>query len=305
MWGPLQEYTFLQVKGPDAEVFLQGQCTCDISALNTSTNFLLGAHCNHKGRMLSNFILIKIAADCFLLKLHASIAELAFSALKKYIVFSKAEITVVSSYLSLGLTGQQVPGEETLQESASKLQKSQYCLWGQSALLQHASNQWEIWLHKEDIASILPLMEKPLAFTQNDWDQLNISMGLAEVRVQTSGQFLPQEINFQLVDGISFSKGCYTGQEIIARIHYKASLKKHMYRVRTSADSLISPATEIFDGDSNKLLGTVLMSAFSPDGHIDLLALLPDSAIDQEKPVLLDNSVRNLQCLPLPYAIPK
>src|SRR5690606_29213728 len=107
-------------------------------------------------------------------------------------------------------------------------------------------------------------------------------------------------LNFQLVDGISFGKGCYTGQEIIARMHYKGKVKKHMYRGVADVDKPPMPASPIVDG-TGKGIGKVVFAAWDENRRAEFLALASDDAVDYAAFI----SEAKISWLPLPYAIPK
>lgn len=303
---PLNDYALLVVSGEDATKFLQGQCTCDFNQLQ-SGSWLLGAHCNPKGRMLSSFRAIRFDNGDIALRVHASIAELATQALSKYIVFSKATIHCQQLY-AIGLvipTDQQpsLPLDLPLPAEGSVTLIGNRC-----ALLRLSPERYELWSQtSESLNDLLSLFEANAAITPREqWTLSEIAEGITEVRAESTEQLLPQDLNFQLINGISFSKGCYTGQEIIARMHYKASLKKHLYRAVSIETGLPIPAygTNILDAKNQRRVGIVVSSAPQRDRRIQLLALVNDDATKQDYVLLDTDSKPKLQWLPLPYAIP-
>ena len=309
-WAPLSQHALIRVSGVDAEKFLQGQCTCDVLELKTHNTFLSGAHCNHKGRMLSSFDMALVDENTYLLRVHKSVAELAYQDLKKYIIFSKADISLEKNYLSLGLFGQNlaslvndIPNLNTVEDTSEE--NKTYAVENDKITLRHSPNQWEIWLKIDTAKTLINRLKEYTQYTPQYWDYLNIKRGIGEVRSHTREELLPQEINLQLVGGVSFNKGCYTGQEVVARMHYKATLKKHMYRARLQTEEVPLPGTRLIENGSEKVLGSVILAAQSDSGQIELLALCTDSAIGQKKVSLSTDSSVNLQWLALPYAIPK
>jgi len=302
----LSEYRLLTVSGPDSVTFLQGQCTCDISQLN-SGHWLLGAHCNIKGRMHSSFYAARIDENTIGLRLHSSIAENALNALKKYSVFSKVELTLAPAWI-MGLNH---PDQSTLPNTTIKLPPVNETSHPENGLtvLRLDKNRSEIWASQAAALDHLwPHITQGLNLTsQAVWSRLNIEQGIAEVRAETVEALLPQELNFQLINGVSFSKGCYTGQEIIARLHYKATLKKHLYRATTALlDNESSPiyGTEIVDKDTGKRLGSVIQSLSGNNNQWLLLVLVNDLAVHTDSAVLALGSQPKLTWQPLPYAIP-
>ena len=294
------------VTGEDAEKFLQGQCTSDFKRL-ANKEWLLGAHCNVKGRMHSSFYAARINEDSIGLRIHRSIAEPALAALKKYIVFSKAQITIKPAYL-IGLV---LPANsKTLPDSTLQLPDTgQYSIQPElGSVLRLDESRAEIWA--EDEQSLRNLWSKLPADSElgSDalWQQLNIAYGIAEVRADSFEKLIPQELNFQLLNGISFSKGCYTGQEIIARMHYRANLKKHLYRAQTTLT--ISDQEPVFGTrvlSTNLSNGGFVVSAVHiSERYWELLVLIKDDLIDVNSAFLELNSQPKLSWLPLPYAIP-
>ena len=297
---PRVNHAQLQVSGPDTQKFLQGQCTCDLNRLE-SVEFLLGAHCTHKGRMNSSFVIAPLASGAMGLQVHSGIIDHALASLKKYIVFSKAEIAVADNMGSVYLTGPDA--ENILRElgltapSPGKFYQSD-----QITVLQHAQHQFEIWSREETLLGLC--QSAPVLTAENYVDLLNIRRGIGEVRAETIEEFIPQDLNFQLTGGVSFSKGCYTGQEIIARMHYKGKIKKHMYRGVADAGNPPAPATPIVDG-ADKNVGKIVFAAHNENRQAVFLALVNDDATEGETFSSGPDSRAKISWQPLPYAIPK
>ncbi len=297
---PRTNHTLLTVSGPDSNKFLQGQCTCDVNRLDDGS-ILLGAHCNHKGRMNSSFTAALLGNDGIGLLVHSSIHDHAFTSLKKYIVFSKAEIAIADNFGSIYLAGPEA--EQTLRQvGLAAPPPGEFLQSGQATILQPAPDQFEIWADEETLLKLCRLQAKPVS--ENYVDLLNIRRGLGEVRAETVEEFIPQDLNFQLTDGVSFSKGCYTGQEIIARMHYKGKIKKHMYRGAVDVGVLPPPGTAVIDSE-DKSIGKIVYSAHDENHRAELLALVNDDALESEAFISGTNSRAKISWLPLPYAIPK
>jgi folate-binding protein YgfZ len=213
----------LSVNGEDALRFLQGQTTCDMRDVS-DTHSTLGAFCTPKGRVFANFRTFKIA-DTFYLHMDESIAESTRLALDKYIRFFKATMTDESKqWYGLGVAGKEA--EKYFKKDAVELPK---IINGVSRIetgvivrLPHSEPCFEIWfnsallraVHKSELSNELK------ETSASGWDLLNIRAGLARITSETVEAFTPHMINYQAVGGVSFTKGCYTGQEIVARTHY-------------------------------------------------------------------------------------
>lgn len=293
---PLLDHVLIEVKGPDAEKFLQGQCTCDFKSI-ANGKFSLGAHCNVKGRMVSSFTAAKLGSEHFGLRTHKSNAENALATLKKYAVFSKVTLEISSSLAPVAVFNAQaneIPFFDATAEAGFST------ALGQGARLPHTNNMQELWLTHEHIQQLLEQL--PVAAPHN-WLAYNIAQGIAEVTADSTEQFIPQEINLQLLGGVSFNKGCYTGQEIVARMHYKATLKKHMYRAQLAATTSAPATGSQLVNEEGKNVGQVVQSVTTATGA-EILALALDTVAHSENVHCETNPQQKLQWLALPYAIP-
>lgn len=300
---PLHRYALLEIEGPDAEKFLQGQCTCDFKKLGNDQR-LLGAHCDPKGRMQSNFVAAKAGENKIALRVHYSIVESAMAALKKYIVFSKAEIKI-SDYAIVGLHG---PGTQKVIEKlcGKTLQAKEFFFNENFTVIAHSEECFELWITPAFLPNFFTASDAVDLNLQSDepWQQMSISRGEAELTSELAGELLPQEINLQLVDGISFDKGCYTGQEIVARLHYKGKLKKRMVRGRSSMPLYPYPGSALTaTDDAIKAKGTLINAVKVAPDAVEFLAICDDALVEADNIIFDDKSPAKTQWLPLPYAI--
>ncbi len=292
----------LLVKGPDAGKFLQGQVTCDVKELNEPVT-RLGAQCNPKGRILLSFRALQMNNETIALRLPASMMESAQKTLGKYIVFSKAKLQDGGNDFALfGLFGDSAAA---VASTFFQQLPTTYEGWIEkdgSYLIQLAANRFECWVATATVGSFLDAIEKQTQkVSADEWQLLDIAAGIGEVYPESYELFTPQELNYQLVNGINFRKGCYTGQEIVARLHYRGKLKRHMYRFEYKNDQIPPPGTTIINSLSGQNAGTVVMAALNQQGKIELLASLLDEQIDQAK---VESATEKLSQLSLPYAIP-
>src|SRR5690606_2153977 len=131
------------------------------------------------------------------------------------------------------------------------------------------------------------------------WDYLNIVHGIGEVRPQTREEFIPQMLNLQHLGGISFRKGCYTGQEIIARMQYLGKLKRRMYRLRTQANTLFQPGTSIHSEEKTNQ-GTLVMAQWCGIDTQEVLAVLTADAAAANT-LIIGDAPCSIEILGLPY----
>lgn len=301
-WVPMPDYRLILVEGPDAITFLQGQCTCDFTQLARS-QILLGAHCNPKGRVHSSFGAAAIAPDKIALRVHHSIAQDALSALQKYAVFSKAALSVLDQYALFSIIG---PGAKTNVEQLLGQTPVIEHFHGRDelCLLHHEQDMFEIWCPWNTLATI-DTSHCSWSKDSNLWRLTNIRRGIADVRAEIQEQLIPQEMNMQFNGGVSFDKGCYTGQEIVARLHYRGQLKKHMYRGKVALPSSPKSGTAIYmDADTQKPAGLVINAAESEEDNVyEVLALVSSERLSAGTCVTALDLSSEITWLSLPYAI--
>lgn len=297
----LRQTQLLLVKGPEASKFLQGQVTCDLRELNAPVT-RIGAQCNPKGRILISFRALQIDTDTIALRIPASMMEKAKSSLGKYIVFSKAKLHDDSEYGLFGIYGDDAKRAAKTIFNKLPAGNDGWIEKDGNILIQLAQDRFECWIKPADaIAFEQQLVDHTIGGDINDWELLNIRAGIADIYPETVELFTPQEINYQLINGVNFRKGCYTGQEIVARLHYRGKLKRHMYRFEITASLLPTLGTPLVNATTGHISGHIVATAFSADNRIEILASLLDEQLDQ---VTLEASTEFLKQLPLPYAIP-
>ena len=237
----LNQFSALKINGPDAERFLQGQLTCNMSDI-TTTNVGYGACCTAKGRTVANFN-ISFDGENYWLILPSDSADVLEKHLQKYKVFFKANIeNCHQSHLILGQWHTSQAGTATHSEDQH--------------LLTLADNRSFI------IISDNSAKEYQFIPTLN-WRNADIDEGIFYVEGDHIEQWIPQHINWHLLDGISFSKGCYTGQEIIARLQYLGKAKKALYHFQGIAHKALS----------NEQLATQKLFAENGKNQADVLIL--------------------------------
>lgn len=290
----MSEHTLFRISGPDAVTFLQGQLTADIEKLNIHES-TFAAHCNAKGRMISSFLIFRESNDSFLFRVKKHLFEHASTALKKYIVFSKAELKLVEDIQSIALLGENaVDVMEKIQASAEvfvslKLDASGW-----------ANHYVELLLTREQLAKATPILQSLSPQTENERVLAQSLHGIAEVNKPE--KFLPQELNFDQIGAVSFKKGCYTGQEVIARLHYRGSLKKHL-RVGRCAYAPIESGTKISAEKTGDVCGEIVSSSSIDQKTSYFLALVNDENAEHDICVTPLSTAAKIEWLPLPYAI--
>lgn len=287
-----QEYALFDINGPDSESFLQGQLTNDIPSLSQGQS-IFAAHCNAKGRMISSALIANVQNDHFRFRVCRDLLETSTSALAKYMVFSKAELNVNNDTLVVAIHGGNAAA------LATSMRHSEAVLHDHL----HSKELVELWLDASMLGDLSETLQQCRLADQSTWVAARCQLGLAEVDAQNTERYLPQELNFDLIEAVNFKKGCYTGQEVIARLHYRGQLKKHMRYAQCETPRL-EPLTEIYDASSQKRCGVVIHSAEINDNTCVFLVLANDSSVEQNTTVTALQNGSKIQWLSLPYAIP-
>lgn len=260
--APLTHLAVLTVSGKDAASFLQGQTTCDIYTL-TESRPALGAYCNAKGRAISTFIVIK-RQESFLLILTCDLLDSVRKKLQMYVLRADVQLTDRSDDLCIsGIANIEVSPQENL-----------YVYPQLDNGFLFIGNLEETRLFWSEITQRQPLN----LVNSSAWLGLDIKAGIPWLYSQTSEEFVPQMLNLDKLGAISFNKGCYTGQEIVARTHYLGKNKRAMYQANCLTTSDIVPGCTVID-DQDAVLGTVILAA-AHDDVTQLLVVLKDQAAE-------------------------
>ncbi len=300
---PIVDQAVLSVSGADSAKFMQGQFTCNITDINEAA-FRSGACCNPKGRMISSFNLAKQDENEYLLCLNDTLSEPTTAHLKKYMVFFKTSMAPKPMVLA-GLKG---PHAQALIKGVFA-----QCPDDDFSQVSHPlglviklpfNAGFELWLQPESasttINELLVESECKLASPAR-WPLNRIQHGLAQVTQSSIENFIPQMLNFGQAGAISFNKGCYTGQEIVARMQYLGKLKRHMYRAKVQSTDLVELSTPIFSQSQEKPVAEILNLA-ATDTHSEFLMVL-DAKYAQTPLFLGQNSGLPIELLSLPYEI--
>ena len=300
----IDDHGLLLIQGPDAKKFLQGQVTCDIDQLKSGINGVstLGAHCTPKGRMLFSFRAFAMADDTIALNIYKPLIQEALTALKKYSIFSKVDIIDASDeYRILGFSDTDDSAKASMATLPTTINHS--ITDSQGTIIAIGDHHYEYYLDKLNAEQLL--VEYPATAASHIWEAVNIRAGIGEVKVETVDMFIPQMLNYQAIGtGISFSKGCYTGQEVVARMQYRGKLKRRLFRFSIESDQALIPGMPLFTQDSTQSIGNIVSSAESGQSQ-ELLAVVTEQAVIEDKVYLDPDGMQKLQQEPLPYAIPK
>ncbi|WP_431480122.1 YgfZ/GcvT domain-containing protein [Pseudomonas simiae] len=297
---PLSHEGVLAVRGADAAKFLQGQLTCNLNYLS-DTQASLGARCTQKGRMQSSFRIL-LQGDGVVLAMATELLEPQLADLKKYAVFSKSKLTDESAaWVRFGL----MHAEPALASLGLELPAETDSVVRSDTLIaiRVSPDRAELWVPAEQGDAVRNQLAATLEQTDlNEWLLGQIRAGIGQVMPQTRELFIPQMLNLQAVGGVSFKKGCYTGQEIVARMQYLGKLKRRLYRLSFNAPEMPEPGTPLFSPSHTSAIGEVVIAA-KTDQTVELLAVLQAEAADSGDVHVGTPEGPRLHLLDLPYTL--
>ena len=297
----------IAVTGADAMAFLQGQLINDIREVSEQHSQLGGA-CSQKGRLLASFRIIK-RADTYYLMLARELLEPLIKRLRLYVLRAKAQLDDVSDeWVTLGFQG----------EAAASTARA--VLGGLPARVDDARQAADLTVVRLHGTPPPPFLSfGPLEASRTLWEALSgiaipvgagawsltdISAGVPTIRAETSDVFVPQMVNYQALGGVSFTKGCYTGQEIVARTQYLGKLKRRMYRAHLDTGAAPAPGDELYAPSfpGGQSVGRLVSVESSPDGGYEVLAVIQIESAEGDTIHLGDIGGPALTLRSLPYS---
>ncbi|MCB1659224.1 MAG: folate-binding protein YgfZ [Moraxellaceae bacterium] len=291
--------SILTIQGADAHKFLQGQTTTDFKEV-TPEQSRLGGYANLKGRLAFSFRAIEWPAQQLNLVINQALLAIAKNTLQKYIVFSKAQISTPDTNVIgiLGADSDKLLSElfgfcpTIINQTLSNEQISLTRVDGDSRWLLLVKSEFSetVWQQLSQQATIASI---------NDWRLAQIAAGETPILAETTELYQPQELNYLALNAISYNKGCYTGQEIIARLYFRGKLKQWTHRFNVKLRELPALNTVIYD-ESGHSQGHVVLAAQADAQSVELLAIVRHDYADK---VFLGDEKRPLELLPLPYVV--
>ena len=302
---PLTHLGLLRASGADTADFLQGQTSNDVRLVDAA-HHQLSSYCTPKGRMLALFTLFMRDDDHYL-QLPQELLEAVQKRLTMFVMRSDVKLESVGDTLpSLGINGSQADAllSKALGSCPSEAGQS-LTIDGITILRRPGTLPRFICLGETE--KMITLWQSLAADAQPagaaPWDLLEIRAGIPNINSASVEAFVPQMVNLQLVDGVNFKKGCYPGQEVVARMQYLGKLKRRMYRVHADTAETPATGTALFSPDSASAQGAgkVVRAAPSPDGGSELLVVAEVSTAEQQTLFLQDENGPRLTLLELPY----
>ncbi len=278
----LSHFDLIRFSGNDAKSFLQNQLSCDIREINLHAA-QYGCYCTPKGRILANLLLCQQDAD-LLMQLPTDLSPSIQKRLSMYILRAKVQLTKASDDLvQIGIAGS---------NAITLIQDITGCTFDLNQSLQVIQHEHTcyIYLSRQRVELITPIKSAILLWKHlsqhakpvgaSCWNWLNIQSAIPIILPETQEMFLPQMVNLDVIGGISFKKGCYPGQEIVARTQYLGKLKRRMHLAHIATTETIKAGDALFSHDmDDQSTGNIVNVAPSPQGGFDVLAVIQQSSI--------------------------
>jgi len=301
----LTHFGLLQFTGADAAAFLQGQLSCDVNALQPG-HAVYGSYNTPKGRMLASFLLWRDETG-FTMQLPRSVCEATRRRLSMYVFRSKVTVRDASDeYVLLGAAGTDAVPVLALLITAPPAAALAMAVAPGARLLRLDSARVLIVVDRELGHTLTEALTAQLHPLSTDlWDWTDIRAGIPYITPATQDQFVPQMANLDLINGVSFTKGCYPGQEIVARMHYLGKLKQRMYLAATSDGELPHPGDKLYSPDTgDQATGMIVNAVRGPDGRPAALAVMHIESFKRGEVHLKAPAGPRLEFMNLPYSIP-
>ncbi|HEX4508962.1 MAG TPA: folate-binding protein [Burkholderiaceae bacterium] len=305
----LADWGVIRARGEDAATFLHGQLTQDMATLARGEARLAG-WCSPKGRLLATFIAWRAAPDEILLACSADVLAGALKRLSMFVLRAKCRLSDATDELPVwGLVHPSSNGVRVDDPGpawpASPWRVGEWAGGACVRLDDAAGAERGLWIGPAGVAAPLPATTDPTL-----WNWLEVQSAVPRVVARTADAFVPQMVNFELVGGVNFQKGCYPGQEVVARSQYRGTVKRRMFLVESAVGA--EPGMEVYAAaDAAQPAGIVVLAAPRPAGHAPdttaayaLLLEAKREAADAGPLRLGAGDGPALARMPLPYALP-
>lgn len=275
----LDKTSTIKVEGDDRVQFLQGQLTQDINLISQNKALYAG-FCNPKGRVLA-FMLCYLNHESIHIQIDSSVQEFILQKLRMYILRSKVSLNLVNeTFTCIGFVGSKALLAKKIQPPKNYLDIIQ----SDGIMIMRLGiddDRYQLMGETSKINDFMKLnFSEYSSMSFDDWNNLNILDGIPEIYPTTQEVFIPQSLNMDLIEGINFKKGCYTGQEIVARTHYLGRVKRRMYRVFIKSQVDLNPGDQILNKNGEEIGQLVRSAKQNGDKTNMLIELRVDQAHD-------------------------
>jgi hypothetical protein len=276
--SPLPHLAEIRCTGPDAQSFLHNQLTSDVNHLAVGAG-QYSAWCSAKGRMLANFIVARSDAG-FSLVVAQDLADMLVKRLRMFVL--RARATIVdgrSESVLFGAAGAGVGPVLSEICGSPSVDAMQVGMFDGGWVMRLHDNRYIGCVGAQLAGSLWPRLAGRMSpVPESVWRWLDVRGGLPWITAATTEEFVPQMVGFDQLGGVSFHKGCYPGQEVVARTQYLGKVKRHLYRAQSAAT--VNPGSPLYVADDpGHPCGIVVEASAGPSGRSDVLAVLQESSV--------------------------
>lgn len=300
--APLTHLGVISLAGQDRQAFLQGQLTNDTRNIGPDSS-QLSSYCTPKGRMLANFRILASDEDYWLMVIPHERLQPVHKRLGMFVLRSQVTLKdATDEFAVIGFSG------DCLADHFTALpDRTDQVIHEHGIHLVCINPETPRYMAIGEIDAVIALWKKTTDAASagtSAWRLADIRDGIPTVFDATQEAFIPQMTNLQLINGVSFTKGCYTGQEVVARMQYLGKLKRRMYRVSFQHDSMPAVGDDIYasSSQSGQGAGKLVDVAATGDGHFEGLAVLEIGSLEQGDIRLYDEHGPLLEVVDPPYA---
>ena len=304
----LSHNALISVHDTEAASFLQGQFTNDIHAVS-ETHSQRSAWCSAKGRVLATMRIVQ-RGDRYYLHLPMELAESTLKRLRMFVLRAKVTVEDDSdAWVQFGLAGNRA--DQLLASVVDEIPSEvDACVTQPNYSIIRLSGERPRFLilcnpdHAQKLWTQLQVQARPVGALA--WRLLKIRAGVPQVRGETQEAFVPQMLNFEVLNGVSFTKGCYPGQEVVARMQYLGTLKRRMFPILFKTDDLVLPGMDLHSpgSKSGQGAGKIVDAQRNGDDEWEGLAVLEIAAAERGDIFFDDAHSIPVQVGSLPYTLP-
>lgn len=299
----LSQLGVIAFRGEETATFLQGQLTNDVRALHTDAAQWNG-YCSPKGRLLGNFLMWRQGED-YCLQLSGDILASVQKRLSMFIMRAKVQARDASDEtVRLVVAGQQAVSAVTAAMGSVPEAAMRSSAVEAGQVIRVGDDKFVLSIQSERAADVwATLRESATPVGAPVWDWLRLNAGIPMIVAATQELFVPQMVNLEVIGGVNFQKGCYPGQEIVARSQYLGKLKRRMFLAHVNVEA--APGDSLYSADfEGQVTGTVVNAAPAPTGGFDVLAVVQVESANTQTLHLKAIGGAALSLKPLPYAMP-
>ena len=300
----LADFGVIRFSGAEAQAFLHNQLTCDVGELTTGRS-TYGSYCTPKGRVLATFLLWRTGGEYFM-QLPVLLREPIQKQLSKYILRAKVQASDASSEWNLlGIAGKD--SQEVVRRAIGVAPNAvhEVAQAPDAMVVKFPGERYEIVASKEKTQAVRDSLASGSEMADPEyWDWLDIRAGIPTILPATQEAFVPQMLNLDLIGGVSLTKGCFPGQEIVARMHYRGTLKQRMYLANIPGTEAPQPGDKLYSpGFGEQACGTIVNAARSQEGGHNVLAVIQIASVEKGDVRWKAPGGLALRFMPLPYSV--